>query len=98
MFLAKLDELMCELGLAARLLRNFQGTQSGELYIEIAHLAGALANPTKEFEKFLLITRAIWNELFKQSLDSSRRGAKTVNRLGILVGRQLLEVALRFAE
>ena len=98
MFRTKLDKVVGELSLAARLLGNLQRAQGGELHIEVTHFAGALANPAEEFQKLLLITRAIWNELFKQSLDSARRGAKTVNRLGILVGRQLLEVALRFAE
>ena len=61
MFRTKFDQAVHELGLAAGFLRDFQTAQSGELNIKVAHFARALANPTQEFQKLLLIAAAIRN-------------------------------------
>src|SRR5450755_808554 len=98
MLRTKLDEVVSELRLATRFLRNFQRAECSKLRVEVANLAGELADPAEELEKLLLVAAVIGNELCEQSLDAAGGGAKSGNRLRSLAGGQLQEIALRLAE
>ena len=59
MFRAKFKQAMHELRFAARLLRNFQAAQSGELDVNVADLARTLTDSLQHLQQLLLIAVAI---------------------------------------
>ncbi len=57
---AQFDQMVYELRLAPRFLRDLQASQCSQLHVEIAHFAGTLANPAQQLQKLFLIPVQSW--------------------------------------
>src|ERR1700691_178396 len=78
---AKFDQAIHELGLTPGLAGKFEVAQGRQLDIQIAHFAGALADPSELFQKFFLIAIEFGRKFGEQYLEAPRAGAKAVYTL-----------------
>jgi len=77
---------------------DFQAAQCGQLHIEIAHLAGTLADPAEQLQKFFLAALRFRRKLAQQDLKAARPGAETVHALRRRFRGELAQILVQSLE
>ena len=88
MLRAKFKHLLHQLRLAARLKRNFKGSQPGDLHVKVANPARPFPNPIQHPEQLFLLAALLWQKELPQNLQSSRRSSKAVDMLRLPIGSE----------
>src|SRR5271156_508143 len=92
---AKFDQGIDELGLMPGPAGKFEAAQNGQLDVQIAYFAGALADPSEALQKFFLIAIKFGRKFAEQYLEAPRAGAKAVHALCRRLRRKFGQIPLK---